>query len=61
MDKDDTAPPITIHVTPNYRPGCKHEWAYVKTRIEGGYTDETPSHCIRCGMSFTRYIFTECP
>jgi hypothetical protein len=20
-----------------------------------------PSHCKKCGMSFTRYIFTECP
>lgn len=39
------------HVTPTPQP-CDHDW---------GTGPGDPETCIKCGMSFTRYIFTECP
>jgi hypothetical protein len=52
----------TVHVTPSYPAGCKHEWHYVQTTDEHGrIINEEPTHCTKCGISFTRYIFTECP
>lgn len=42
---------VTVHVTPTPEP-CEHEWD------NGGCN---PEQCLKCGMSFTRYIFTECP
>jgi hypothetical protein len=48
-----------IHRSPSYPPGCKHEWVYRgELEEQEGYE---PSHCEKCGMSWTRYIFTECP
>jgi len=38
----------TVHVSPSYTP-CDHDWN----------AGQEPSHCVKCGMSFTRYIFTE--
>jgi len=46
-----------IHVTPSYPETCSHDWEYVET----ANGDPEPSHCVKCGMSFTRYIFCECP
>jgi N-acetylneuraminic acid mutarotase len=40
-----------FHVSPSYQP-CDHEW-------NNGGND--PTQCLKCGMSFTRYIFMECP
>jgi len=63
MNQDDE-PGEVIHVTPSYPPGCQHEWVYVQVQDEDGRMrgpQEEPSHCRKCGMSFTRYIFTECP
>jgi len=60
-DVDDSQS-VSIHVSPSYPAGCVHEWAYTRTHDESGrIIDEEPSHCIKCGISFTRYIFTECP
>lgn len=51
-----------IHTSPYYPPGaCDHQWVYMNQKDEDGNVDETPSHCKKCGMSFIRYIFTECP
>jgi hypothetical protein len=57
----DADPVLTVHVSPSYPSGCQHEWAYVQVKDEDGRMNEEPSHCTKCGMSFTRYIFTECP
>lgn len=46
---------VHVHISPHYPPGCKHEWAYADDECG------EPSHCGKCGISFTRYIFTECP
>lgn len=54
-DDDKPTEPVVIHVCPSYPPDCKHEWIY-----EDAWA-ESPSHCGKCGMSWTRYIFTECP
>ena len=63
MDKNESqnVAGVTIHVTPAYPPGCNHEWEYTEFKDECGQLREEPSHCVKCGMSFTRYIFTECP
>jgi hypothetical protein len=45
-----------VHVTPSYPANCNHDWEYAVT-ADG----EEPSHCTKCGISFTRYIFCECP
>jgi hypothetical protein len=42
---------VIAHVTLTPAP-CDHEWD------NGGCN---PEQCLKCGMSFTRYIFTECP
>jgi hypothetical protein len=61
MNQDDE-PGEVIHVTPSYPPGCQHEWHYEEVKNAAGHViEETPTHCVKCGMSFTRYIFTECP
>lgn len=38
-----------VHVTPAIDESCEHEWA------DG--EDGNPSHCTKCGLSFTRYIY----
>ena len=38
-----------VHATPAINEDCPHEWA------EG--EDGNPSHCVLCGLSFTRFIF----
>lgn len=40
-----------VHVSETPKP-CDHDWDN-----EG----MNPEQCLKCGMSFTRYIFTECP
>ena len=40
---------VQVHISPAYTP-CDHDW---NTVME-------PEYCLKCGMSFTRYIFTEC-
>ena len=46
------------HVTLSIDETCVHEWEYVS--VDGGDGEE-PSHCTKCGLSFTRYIFCCCP
>ena len=46
-----------VHVSPHYEPGaCDHDWSDDST----GQTDMS-GRCTKCGMSFLRYIHTECP
>lgn len=45
-----------VHVTQNYPPGCDHDWP----DEPDGDTDMS-GRCTKCGMSFIRYIHTECP
>jgi len=45
-----------VHVSPSYPKGCAHEW----TSDSYGQTDMNGA-CEKCGMSFIRYIHTECP
>ena len=40
---------VVFHVTPAIKEGCDHNW------IDG--EDGNPERCVKCGMSFTRYIF----
>lgn len=48
-----------VHITPTYDPNCKHDWAYAD---DGAETEPgEPTHCKLCGISWTRYIFTQCP
>lgn len=42
-----------VHVTPTYPEGCRHDWEYT--------SDEEPTLCKLCGMSFQRYLFCYCP
>ena len=42
---------VQVHISPAYTP-CDHDW-----NNEGC----NPTECLTCGMSFTRYIFTEFP
>jgi hypothetical protein len=60
-DKSNDDKGTIVHVSPSYPPGCQHEWEYIEILDEDGRINEEPSHCKKCGMSFTRYIFTECP
>jgi len=46
-----------VHVTPSYKEDCDHDFP---TDDESGQV-EMSSCCTKCGISFTRYIFTECP
>jgi hypothetical protein len=55
-ENEDKDPGVVVHVSPSYPPGCIHEWVYFDSQ-----ENDVPSHCAKCGMSFTRYIFTECP
>ena len=48
--------PIIVHVSPKIDETCDHEWHYEE--VEG---QEEPSHCIKCGLSWTRYIFCCAP
>lgn len=38
------------HVTPAVDETCQHEW-------KGG-DEGDPEYCMKCGLSFTRYIFS---
>lgn len=49
-------PGIVVHVSPTYPKGCDHDWPDDET----GQTDMY-ARCKKCGMSFQRYIHTECP
>ena len=63
-DKDhvDDNPLYTVHVSPSFPAGCQHTWEYAQhLDTAGNVIDEEPTHCTKCGMSFTRYIFLECP
>ena len=42
---------IVCHVTPKPNDSCQHDWDRV----------EDPQQCIKCGISFARYVFTQCP
>ena len=44
---------VVFHVTPAINEGCDHSW------IDG--EDGNPERCVKCGLSFTRYIFCCCP
>lgn len=44
---------VVIHVTPKIDETCDHDWAYEDG--PGGW--EEPTHCVKCGLSWTRYIF----
>ena len=44
---------VVVHVTPAIDEDCNHDWA------EG--EDGNPERCIKCGISFTRYIHCCCP
>jgi hypothetical protein len=44
---------IVFHITPAIDESCDHDWAYAKD--DDG--QENPTHCTKCGLSFTRYIF----
>jgi len=47
-----------VHVSPHYEPGaCDHDWP---DEPDGRQTDMN-GRCTKCGMSFIRYIHTECP
>ncbi len=46
---------VVVHVSPTYPP-CDHDWP--EQRPED---DCFSGQCTKCGMSFTRYVFTECP
>lgn len=50
----DPSQAVIAHVTLTPKP-CDHDWPEDEhgTAMEGC--------CTKCGMSFTRYIFTECP
>lgn len=53
-DKDKpvyTHIPVYIHVSKEYEP-CDHEWPDELEDI---------SQCLKCGISFIRYIFMEAP
>ena len=54
-----------VHLTPAYDPKCKHEWEYSTSDNDPPGSepqqDEEPTHCKLCGISWTRYIFTQCP
>ena len=52
---DEKTPEIYIHITPLPKP-CEHDWPADET----GQVDMNGC-CTKCGMSFTRYIFMECP
>ena len=43
-----------IHVSPSYTP-CDHDWP------DGDCGTDMNGCCTKCGMSFIRYIHTECP
>ena len=43
-----------IHVSPTYTP-CDHDWP------EDDHGTDMSGFCTKCGMSFMRYIHTECP
>lgn len=45
-----------IHVSPTYAP-CDHDFP---DNSDGRGTDMN-GHCTKCGISFIRYIHTECP
>lgn len=50
-------PLYAVHVAPYYKPGaCEHDF----TADEQGFT-ASDSICTKCGMSFVRYVHTECP
>lgn len=38
-----------VHVTPAIDETCDHEWG-------GGGRNGPPEACVKCGLSFTRYI-----
>lgn len=45
-----------IYVTvPPRKPKCEHDWSTVDGLLGN------PDICLKCGMSFTRYIHMECP
>lgn len=46
---------LFFHQTPKVEPKCEHEWP-----TQEGAAMEDKS-CVKCGMSFVRYAFTECP
>jgi hypothetical protein len=54
MDNGDIG--TVVHVSPSYPKGCDHDWS----DDEDGQTDMNGC-CTKCGMSFQRYIHTECP
>lgn len=48
---------VIVHITPHYEPGaCEHEWP-----LEDEQGTDMNQCCPKCGMSFMRYIHTECP
>lgn len=47
---------VVVHITPTTDGGCGHDWPADST----GQTDMYGC-CTKCGMSFQRYIHTECP
>lgn len=47
---------VAVHVTPTINEGCDHDWP---DDIDG--QTDMYGCCTKCGMSFQRYIHTECP
>lgn len=50
----DPSQAVVAHVTLTPEP-CDHDWP------EGDHGTDMNGCCTKCGLSFTRYIFTECP
>ena len=47
---------VAVHISPHYEPGaCDHDWP------EADHGTDMAGCCTKCGMSFIRYIHTECP
>lgn len=47
---------IVVHISPHYEPGaCDHDWPETERGVD------MAGCCVKCGMSFIRYIHTECP
>lgn len=44
---------VLVHATPAIDETCSHDWEYWRD-AEG---QEEPSHCKKCSLSWTRYIF----
>ena len=44
-----------VHVTPAIDESCDHDW-HDEDGIDCNASRRDPDHCVKCGLSFTRYI-----